>query len=97
MPTIRPLRNILVIEKEEDEKTSPGGIHLAKIDKDKPRIGKVLAVGPGTYTDDGEFRETGIEVGDRIVYTLAHEKTFEIDHEEFVCVLSSGVLGKLPV
>lgn len=95
MTKLTPLHNLIVVEKEEDATTSSGGIHLPVPDKDKPCIGKVLSVGPGIYTEHGNFVHAGVEVGDRIAYTMSHQKTFKIDNEEVTCVMASGVLGKV--
>lgn len=91
----RPLRNIIVVEKELDELHSAGGIRLLRPIKSKPRVGKVIAMGPGVLDENEELVTCGVEVGDRIAWDKQYEKTFEINNEYVICVLGNGVLGKV--
>ena len=49
---IRPLADRIVVEPQEAELKTKGGIVLPdNADKDKPMRGKVLAIGNGKYSD----------------------------------------------
>jgi len=96
MVTLRPRNNILIIEKEQDQNVSRGGIIRARIDKKQASIGKVLAVGPGSYDADGVHHTCGVNVGDRIAYDLNNQKTFRIDGKDVVCLKAEGIFGILP-
>ena len=93
--TIRPLQNHLVIEKIDDKLETRAGIKLVKLVKSEPCIGKVLAVGPGEYDDEGNLHKPGVEVGDIIAYLRPMAKTFDIDNEKVTMLKFSGVLGKV--
>lgn len=92
---VRPLHNIVIIEKLSDEKYSPGGIKLIKEKKDQPRIGKVLKMGPGVYDDEGKLVDCGVKVGDRVAYLRSHEKQFNVNDEIITCIMANGILGVL--
>ena len=91
---IRPLHNIIVVDKEEDKHLSSGGIHLPQGD-DAPSIGTAISVGPGVVDEDGVLRPVGVSEGDRIAWLYSHQKTFDIDGEDVIMVIGNGVLGIL--
>ena len=54
--SIRPLQDRILIEKiTENESTTPGGIFIPEVAKEKPQIGKVIAVGNGKILNNGVF------------------------------------------
>lgn len=94
---VKPLQNYIVIEKIDDKLSSPGGIDLIRIDNSAPCIGKVLAIGPGRYDEEGVLRTCGVDVGDIIAYLRPEAKTFDINHEDVTMLRASGVLGKVTI
>lgn len=96
MATLRPRNNIIIIEKEEDQNITKGGIHRARIDKKQASIGKVLAVGPGSYDEEGVYRVCGVKVGDRIAYDLNFQKTFKLGLDDVICLKAEGIFGIIP-
>jgi chaperonin GroES len=66
---LKPLGDRLIVRRfEADEKTA-GGIILPDNAKGKPQKGKVLAVGPGKLTKDGQRRGLQVKEGDTILFT----------------------------
>jgi len=62
---ITPLHDrVVVIRAEEEEKTA-GGIILPDTAKEKPRKGKVIAVGAGRMDEDGKRIPLDVKEGDR--------------------------------
>ena len=61
---LKPFDDRVVVEKmeNEDEGRSPGGIIIPDTAKEKPRFGKVVAVGT-----DEDLQEK-VKVGDKILY-----------------------------
>ena len=51
---IRPLNDRIVVERLEAEDKTAGGIYLPDAAKEKPKTGKVVAVGQGKLLDTGE-------------------------------------------
>jgi len=93
---VRPLHNYLIIEKDDPNKVSSGGILLIRDDNDAARQGTVLAVGPGVYDEDGKHRPVGVEVGDRIAFDRTRVKDFEVDGEVYTFLMGQGVYGVIP-
>jgi chaperonin GroES len=79
---------------QSEEKTK-SGIYLPDTAKEKPQEGKVIAVGPGRYTEDGKTRITpDVEVGDVVIYTKYGGSEIKIDGEEFIIMRESDILAK---
>ena len=61
-PPIQPLGDRIVLEREDSQDTTAGGIVLPESAKDKPARGIVLSVGPGKPLDDGSRAEVQVQV-----------------------------------
>lgn len=66
---IQPLGDRIVLQREDSEDTTAGGIVLPESAKDKPARGTVLSVGPGKLLDDGSRGEIQVQVGDRVLFS----------------------------
>ena len=88
-----PLRNIIVIEREDPIRESEGGIQLIVDQPSVAMIGKVLAVGPGVHEETGKLIDCGVKPGDRIAFDRNHVKDFEIDGETVSCLQAAGIFG----
>ena len=72
---IRPIRDQVLIQREEAESITKGGIVLPDISKDRPCRGTVLDVGPGKpYDNISDMDESServpmnVKIGDRVFY-----------------------------
>jgi Chaperonin 10 Kd subunit len=54
---LQPLGDKIVVERLEPESKTPGGILLPDSAKERPKQGKVLAVGVGKQLDNGDVRK----------------------------------------
>ena len=59
----------MVVEREESERSTAGGIVLPDTAKDKPARGKVVSVGDGRLLDDGTRGPLQVKVGDRVLFS----------------------------
>jgi chaperonin GroES len=66
---IQPLGDRVVVEREEAQSKTAGGIVLPDTAKDRPQKGKVVAVGHGRTTKDGTRRPLQVKVGDVVIFT----------------------------
>jgi chaperonin GroES len=66
---VKPLGDRIVVEREEAEETTAGGIVLPDTAKNKPQRGTVLAVGPGRMLKDGTRRPLQVKQGDKVLFT----------------------------
>ena len=90
---IKPLADRVVIEPiEADEKTS-GGIYLPDTAKEKPQMGKVVAVGTGKITDSGETVKLEVKVGDKVLYGKYSGTDVTFDGKDYLIVRESDILA----
>jgi chaperonin GroES len=90
---LRPLDDRIVIEQSEAEEKTTGGIILPDTAKEKPQIGKVVAVGPGKLLDDGKRNKMSVKKNDEVIYAKYIGSEVEIDGEKIVVLHESDVLG----
>jgi chaperonin GroES len=89
---IRPLHDRVLVRRQEEEKTSPGGIVLTGSAQEKPNRGKVLAVGNGRVLDDGSVRPVDVKVDDIVVFgKYAGSDTVDWDGEELIILSESDI------
>jgi chaperonin GroES len=75
---LQPLGDRVVVEREEAQETTSGGILLPDAARDKPARGTVLAVGDGKLNDDGTRAPIQVKVGDRVLFTSYGPQEIEI-------------------
>ena len=90
---LKPLNDVLVVERIHGERKTKAGIHLPKDHPNRAYVGKVLAVGTGTVDEKGNTKVAGVEVGQKIAYLRSHGKDFKVEGEVYHLVKASGVLG----
>ena len=67
---IKPLEDRILVQTLDAEQTTASGLVIPDTAKEKPQEGKVLAVGPGRWDEDGDKRiPLDIAVDDVVVYS----------------------------
>ncbi|MEN9741476.1 MAG: molecular chaperone GroES [Actinomycetota bacterium] len=67
---IKPLEDRVLVQSLEAETTTASGLVIPDTAKEKPQEGKVVAVGPGRFDEDGEKRiPLDVKVGDVVIYS----------------------------
>jgi chaperonin GroES len=84
---IQPLGDRVVVEREEAQEKTAGGIVLPDTAKDKPQKGKVVAVGDGRITKDGKRRELQVKVGNQVLFTSYAGDEFKMDDGKKVLLM----------
>ena len=88
-----PLNDKIVVERlEADEKTA-GGIILPDTAKEKPKQGKVLAVGEGKPLENGKRGAFQVKVGDRVLFTSYAGNEVTVDGDEYLIMTEDDVLA----
>ena len=90
---LQPLNDRVLVRPLEAEEKSAGGIILPETAQEKPREGKVIAVGPGRLLDSGERQEMSISVDDIVVYTEYGGTEVKVDDEEYLLVEEHSILA----
>lgn len=89
---IKPLGNRIVVQRQEVQ-TSKGGILLPETAQQKPKRGKVLAVGPGKVDDKGNFQPMHVKVGDEVLFSSYGGTEFTNVAEEVLILSEEDVLA----
>ena len=90
---IKPLADRVVIEPLEAEEKSSGGIYLPDTAREKPQMGKVVAVGPGKISDSGEVIKMEVKVNDKVLYAKYSGTDVTFDNKDYLIVRESDILG----
>ena len=64
---LTPLHDNVLVRRHDTEEVSAGGLILAPSAVEKPRLGTVVAVGPGK-TVKGLFQESIVKEGDTVLF-----------------------------
>lgn len=97
MTQLKPLGNRVLVQRSK-MKTTKGGILLPDTAQEKPKEGKVLAVGPGKMNDTNELEPMSVRVGDTVLFgSYAGTEAKGISDEEELLILSEdeilGIIG----
>jgi len=90
---LRPLDDRVVIKQLEAEEKTAGGIILPDTAREKPQMGKVVAVGSGKLEDDGKRAKMTVKKGDKVIYAKYIGSDVEIDGDKYVILSEHDILG----
>ena len=92
--TIKPLEDRVLVQPLDAEQTTASGLVIPDTAKEKPQEGKVLAVGPGRFDDEGDKRiPLDISVGDVVVFSKYGGTELKYDGEEYLLLSARDVLA----
>lgn len=90
---LQPLGDRVVVERDESEEVTAGGIVLPDSAKDKPARGVVVSVGDGKLLDDGSRGALQVKVGDRVIFSSYAGESFKVDDEELLLMREDDILA----
>ena len=81
------------------EKLWPGKVSIIMpqtVDKERPEQGKIVAVGPGKFDEDGEKRiPLSVKKGDLVLFTKYGPSEIKIDGKEYLIAKEEDILAIL--
>ena len=92
---IKPLGDKVVVKRLEAEAVTEGGIVLPDSAKEKPKEGKIVAVGEGRLLDSGERGAFQVKTGDRVVFTSYGGTEITVDGEDLLIMSEDDILAVL--
>jgi chaperonin GroES len=90
---LQPLGDRVVIEREESEGRTAGGIVLPDAAKDKPARGTVISVGNGRLMEDGKRHKVQVKPGDRVVFSSYAGEQFKVGESELLLMREEDILA----
>jgi len=92
--SIKPLEDRILVQPLDAEQTTASGLVIPDTAKEKPQEGKVLAVGPGRFDEDGDKRiPLDISVGDVVVYSKYGGTEIKFEGEDYLILSARDVLA----
>jgi chaperonin GroES len=92
---IEPLGDRVVIERDESEKVTAGGIVLPDSAKDKPSRGTVVSVGNGRLLDDGTRGVMQVKKGDHVLFHTYAGESFKLADQDLILMREEDILAVL--
>jgi chaperonin GroES len=91
---LRPLLDNVVIKPSKKEEVTTGGIIIPDTGTEGPVRGEVIAVGPGNYTEKGEYIPMNVSVGDEVLYgTKLYGTEVSVDDNKYLIIRQSNILA----
>lgn len=90
---IKPLGEHILIEPQEEEKKSKGGIVLPETAEKEPQQGKVIAVGPGKRLSSGERAKMEIKKGDTVLFRKYGPDEIKVDDKKYLIAKEEDILA----
>ena len=90
---IQPLGDRVVVEREESESKTAGGIVLPDTAKDKPTRGTIIAIGDGRLLDDGTRGKLQVKIGDKVLFTSYAPEQIKINDQELLLMREEDILA----
>ena len=90
---IRPLHDRVIVEREEEERTSAGGIVIPDTATEKPIRGKVVATGKGKILDDGKVRPLDVKAGDKVLFGKYSGTEIKVDGDELLVMREDDLMA----
>ncbi len=90
---LQPLGDRVVVERDDAESKTAGGIVLPDSAKDKPARGKVVSVGEGRLLDDGSRGKMQVKVGDRVIFNSYSGESFKVGDDELLLMREDEILA----
>lgn len=93
MSKIKPLNGIIVLKKLEEEEQTYGQIVIPDMGKEKPEIGIVVEVSDTFNWHKGDYYQTKVKVGDKVVIPKMGSMTISQDGEDYILIKETEILA----
>ena len=93
MAKIKPLGDRVLIKRLEAEEKTAGGIVLPDTAREKPKKGKVVAVGEGKQLDSGEKVSCQVKKGDVVLFGSFAGTEVTVEGDEYMLMSEDEILA----
>jgi len=90
---IRPLGGHIIVEAKVKESKTASGIFLPENEEKQPEQGRVIAVGPGRFLENGTRQVMEVKVGDTIVFKKYGPDEVEVEGKKFLVVAADDIMA----
>ncbi len=89
----KPIGEKLLVKRLEAEGKTAGGIVLPETAKEKPKEGKIIALGDGKLLDSGKRAKFQVKKGDTVVFSSYAGTEVMIGTEEYLLMSEDDILA----
>jgi len=90
---IRPLHDRVIVRRQEEERTSAGGILIPDSATEKPIRGTVIAIGKGKILDSGDVRPLDVKVGDQVLFGKYSGSEVKVNNEDLLVLREEDIIA----
>ncbi len=90
---VRPLGDKVLVKRIEAEAMTAGGIVLPESAKEKPKRGRIQAVGDGKMLNTGERSKLQVKKGDEVLFSSYAGTEVKISGDELLIMDESDILA----
>lgn len=88
----KPVHNHVIIKQQDISEEKHGSIVISDTGKEKPRVGTVIAIGPGMVTINGNIIPCQVKEGDKVAFPSFGGTIFVYEGEDYVVVKDNDIL-----
>ena len=90
---IRPINDKVLVKRLEAESKTAGGIVLPDNAKEKPKEGKIVAVGDGRLLKNGKRSSFQVKKGDRVIFSSNAGTEIKVLGEDYLVLGEDDILA----
>ena len=90
---LSPIGDKVLVKRLEAEEKTKGGIVLPDTAKEKPKEGKVVALGEGHLSKEGKRTPFTVKKNDRILFTSYSGAEIKVEGEEYLIMSEDDILA----
>ena len=90
---VRPLGDKVLLRRLEAQEKTKGGIVIPDSAKEKPKEGRVVAIGTGRTLDDGKVVAFQVKKGDRVLFSSYAGTEIKLEGEDYVIMGEDDILA----
>jgi chaperonin GroES len=90
---VKPLNDRVLVQRIEEVQVTKGGIVIPDTAKEKPIEGKIVAVGPGKMSEQGQRMTLQVKEGDRVLFGKYAGTEIKVEGEEYLMMREEDILA----
>ena len=90
---LKPIGDRIIVRRQSADEKTAGGIILPDTAKEKPKQGKILAIGEGKALDNGTRATFQVKTGDKVLFTSYSGSEVTDDGKEYLIMTEDDILA----
>jgi chaperonin GroES len=90
---VKPLNDRVLVKRIEETQVTKGGIVIPDVAKEKPIEGRIIAVGPGKMSEQGQRMTLQVKEGDKVLFGKYSGTEIKMEGEEYLMMREEDLLA----